>query len=83
MVTLLLRGTAIASGLVALSNARELLLHQSVKPYRVYTPKEVARFLGVTVEEIIRLVDDEELKAKQVNGRYLILGKAIHDFLTK
>ncbi|MBI4819886.1 MAG: helix-turn-helix domain-containing protein [Deltaproteobacteria bacterium] len=82
LLSLMGNAAAIATGVVAIANARELVFPNSVKPHRIYTAVEVARHLGVSVAEVERLIASGELKAKRVGGRTLVLGTSLMSFLS-
>ncbi|MBI2379065.1 MAG: helix-turn-helix domain-containing protein [Deltaproteobacteria bacterium] len=82
LLVLVGNAAAIATGFVAIANARELFFPNSVRPQRIYTVPEVARHLGISVAEVNRLIEGKQLKARLVGGRSLVLGSAIMEFLT-
>ena len=59
------------------------LFVREVKPNRIYSTWEAARYLGVTRAEVIELVRSNHLRGKMVSGNYRIPGQSILEYLNK
>jgi len=54
-----------------------------ISPTRIYNTNQVSRFLGVNRKIVIKLVKNNEMTAKTVNGNYKIPGQSILEYLNK
>jgi excisionase family DNA binding protein len=52
-----------------------------VKEDQVFTPKEVAKTLRVSVVTISRAIREGELKAFRIGGQWRIYGSELHDYV--
>jgi len=50
-------------------------------PNQVYSVSDVAKILDISQEETIKLVQEGKITARQVGGRYKILGSSVASFL--
>nr|CAX83799.1 Magnetosome protein MamR [uncultured bacterium] len=50
---------------------------REIVPNRIYSSHDAARFLGIDRRDVVRLLKDEKLKGKMVNGNYRIPGHSI------
>jgi excisionase family DNA binding protein len=81
LLGLAMQGTALAGGVALLGKASEVVFPRTVKPDRIYSAREVARFLGVSAEEVQALVASGELAGRELGGRTLILGRSVTAYL--
>ena len=58
------------------SNVRE------VKPNRIYSTREAARYLGMDRRSVVGLLRRKILRGKLVDGNYRILGSSILEYLS-
>ncbi|MEO5338024.1 MAG: helix-turn-helix domain-containing protein [Magnetospirillum sp. WYHS-4] len=56
---------------------------REIKPHRIYTSKEAARFLGMARRAVLDLVKNGTLRAKMVDGNYRISGQSLLDYLNQ
>ena len=54
-----------------------------VKPNRLYSSKESARFIGVDRKTVVKMVRNNELQGKLIEGNFRILGQSILEYLKK
>lgn len=75
------RVTVAASAILVLASAKELLLPRHIVRDRIYSERQAARFLRVKKERLLDLIESQQLFARAIDGRYLILGRALLDYL--
>lgn len=56
---------------------------REVKPSRIYSAQETARYLGVSRASVLRLIRTGELRAKLIQGNYRIAGQSIIRYLNQ
>lgn len=59
------------------------LRNREIKPNRIYSSTEAARFLGVDRRAVVGLVKDEELRGRLVKGNFRIPGQSIIKYLNQ
>ncbi len=59
------------------------LRNREVKPNRIYSSTEAARFLGGSRRTVIELVKNEQLRGRLVQGNYRIPGQSIIEYLSQ
>lgn len=52
-----------------------------IRPTRLYHAYQIALYLGITNEQVMRLIQTGHLRAKWVDDEPLVLGAAILEFL--
>ncbi|MEE8392962.1 MAG: hypothetical protein V3R66_01355 [Rhodospirillales bacterium] len=57
--------------------------HRDIKPNRIYTSHDVARFLGVNRSTVVSILKLKEMQGKMVRGNYRISGQSIIEYLKK
>ncbi len=57
------------------------LATRDVKTNRIYSTQETARYLGISRVEVIRLLRQNGLRGKMVDGNYRIPGQSILSYL--
>ncbi len=57
------------------------LATRDIKPNRIYTTSEAARYLGIERVEVIALLRTNSLHGKMVDGNYRIPGQSILSYL--
>ena len=72
---------AVAGAALVLRNAWDLVFPRTVSRDRIYNVHQVARLLGLPVSRVNELVGSGELRSRQVDGRFLILGRAVVSYL--
>jgi len=55
--------------------------NREIKPNRIYSSQEAARYLGVTRKTVIRMIQNAKLRGKLVHGNYRIPGLSILEYL--
>lgn len=76
------RGGSIISLAAAALQLYDLFVRE-VKPNRIYSSWEAARYLGVARHEVVELVRNGSLRGKLVSGNYRIPGQSILEYLNK
>lgn len=73
----------IATILPMVLTIRELhsLATREITPNQIYSTREAARYLGLDRRATIKLLRENKLKGKLVNGNYRILGKSLLEYL--
>ncbi|MBF0246953.1 MAG: helix-turn-helix domain-containing protein [Alphaproteobacteria bacterium] len=56
---------------------------REIKPNRIYTTREAARFLGIGRRAVIELIKSGQLTGKLAKKNYRIPGQSILDYLSK
>jgi excisionase family DNA binding protein len=56
---------------------------REVKPNRIYSSREAARYLGVNRRTVVKLIHAGELKGKLIRGNYRIPGQSIMEYLNQ
>ena len=74
------RTGAVVYLVMALKGAYDLATLE-IKPNRIYSTKQAARYLGMDRRDVVRLVKSNKLRARLVNGNYRIPGQSILEFL--
>lgn len=82
ILSVLMRAGAMVSMVLALKELHDLVTTE-IKPNRIYSLEQSARYLGMENRAVVRLVETNELRAKRVNGNYRIPGQSILDYLAK
>ena len=59
------------------------LRNREVKPNRIYSSIEAARFLGVDRRTVIGLIKSEELRGRLVKGNFRIPGQSLLKYLNQ
>ncbi|MBF0560747.1 MAG: helix-turn-helix domain-containing protein [Alphaproteobacteria bacterium] len=59
------------------------LFLREIKPNRIYTSGEAARYLGVNRSDVVDLVRNKKLHGKLVAGNYRIPGQSLLEYLNK
>ncbi len=54
---------------------------REVKPNRIYSSGETARYLGMSRHDVVKLVRKNELRGKLVRGNFRISGQSILEYL--
>lgn len=75
------RVVGVAGAALVLLKAREVFFPRTIQADRIYNTRQVARYLGVSREQVREMIESGEIAARQVNDRYLILGRAVTAFL--
>lgn len=78
----IVRAATVVSLAAAILNLYDLYTRE-VKPNRIYSPWQAARYLGVDRRYVIRLVEENKLRGKLVRGNYLIAGRSILEYLNQ
>jgi excisionase family DNA binding protein len=76
------RGALVLSFATALMQLHDFLIRE-VKPNRIYSTKDAARYLGLDRREVIKLAKENKLRGKIVNGNYRIPGQSILEYLSR
>ena len=56
---------------------------REVKPNRIYSTREAARYLGLNRRNVVKLIRSRKLKGKLVRGNYRIPGQSILKYLNQ
>ena len=83
MIWLAILRSATALSLAATALQLYDLATREVKPNRIYSTREAARFLGMDRRAVVELARASELKGRLVDGNYRIPGHSILEFLNK
>jgi hypothetical protein len=59
------------------------LRNREIKPNRIYSSTEAARFLGVGRRAVVGLMKREELRGRLVKGNFRIPGQSIIEYLNQ
>ncbi len=59
------------------------LRNREIKPNRIYSSTEAARFLGVDRRAVVGLVKSENLRGRLVKGNFRIPGQSIIEYLNQ
>ena len=57
--------------------------NREIKPNRIYSSTEAARFLGVERLVVVELLKSEQLHGRLVKGNYRIPGQSIIEYLNQ
>jgi len=57
------------------------LATRDIKPNRIYSSQEAARYLGISRTDVIKLLRSNKLRGKMVEGNYRIPGQSILGYL--
>ncbi|MBF0281860.1 MAG: helix-turn-helix domain-containing protein [Zetaproteobacteria bacterium] len=58
------------------------LKFKDIKPTRLYSTSDVAKFLGVSRKDVLRLIVNDELAAHMVGENYQILGQNLIQYMS-
>ncbi len=83
MWNLFLRLGMALSTLFVAREAVDRLFRPDLRPARLYRPREVASYLGTTVEQVLELTRTGDLRARWLGGEPMILGAAVIEFLMR
>ena len=83
MIWLVILRSATALSLAATALQLYDLATREVKPNRIYSTQEAARFLGMDRRAVVQLARKNELHGRLVDGNYRIPGQSILEFLKK
>jgi excisionase family DNA binding protein len=56
---------------------------REINSTRIYSSEEAARFLGVSRRTMVKLLNNNDIQAKMVQGNFRILGQNIIEYLRK
>lgn len=56
---------------------------REIKPTRIYSSEEAARFLGVERRDIVQLFKNKQLRGRLVDGNLRIPGQSIIEYLSQ
>ena len=83
MENLFVRG-AMAVGLVdGVLGLLDRLFSDDIQPHRIYNTVDVARFLNMERLDVIRLLNDDEIKGRRVGGNFRVPGASILEYLAR
>ena len=76
----IIRGGTVLSLVAAALQIYDLHVRE-IKPNRIYSTAEAARYLGIGRRAVVKLIRDGELRGKMVAGNYRIPGQSMLDYL--
>lgn len=55
----------------------------TINPTALYNPNQIARYLGTTAQEVLKMIEGGDLRAQWIGSRPRITGQSVLDFLQR
>ncbi|HIJ62813.1 MAG TPA: helix-turn-helix domain-containing protein [Rhodospirillaceae bacterium] len=78
-----LRGSALVWFAQGAMTLVDRMFAEELLPHRIYGSEEAARLLGVERLEVLRLIQNDKIKAQKVDGNFRILGSNLLEYMGK
>ena len=79
----LLKGTAVVTFTQGIMALVDKAFAEEILPHRIYNTVEAAEILGMERLDVIKLLRQDDLKGKRVDGNYRILGASLLEYLSR